>query len=155
VGRVVGVQGVAPSASAGGVVARVRALWAPVAVAAGACAACAVVAWANPTESGNPLPTCPTRALLGINCPGCGSLRMIYSLLHGDLAAAAHYNAVALATVPLFAVALVTWTISRWRGRTVRSWQHWRWTPAVALVVFTVWFVIRNIPIEPFRSLKV
>jgi hypothetical protein len=134
---------------------RVRALAGPALVAAGACAACAVVAWGNPTEPGNPLPRCPIKLLLGINCPGCGSLRMIYSLMHGEFGAAVHYNAVALVALPLLVLALVTWTVGRLRGREVRSWQHWRWTPAVTLVVFTVWFVIRNLPIEPFRSLKV
>lgn len=134
---------------------RVRALLAPAAVAVGAGAACAVVAWANPTDPGNPLPPCPTKAVLGINCPGCGSLRMIYSLLRGDVGAAVHYNVVALVTLPLFVMAFVTWTAGRWRGRTVRSWQHWRWAPTVAIVVLGAWFVIRNIPVEPFRSLKV
>jgi Protein of unknown function (DUF2752) len=134
---------------------RVRALLAPAAVAVGVCSACAVVVWANPTEPGNPLPPCPTKALLGINCPGCGSLRMIYSLLHGELGAAVHYNVVALIALPLLVTAFVTWTVGRWSGRTVRSWQHWRWAPAIALVVFGSWFVVRNIPVEPFRSLKV
>jgi len=134
---------------------RARALAAPVAVAAVACAGCAVVAWANPTEPGNPLPVCPTKLVLGIDCPGCGSLRMIYSLMHGNLVAAVHYNAVSLIALPLLMIALVTWTVGRWRGRPVRSWQHWRWTPTVALVVFFAWFLVRNIPVEPFSSLKV
>jgi len=134
---------------------RVRAMTEPAVVAAGACVACAVVAWANPTDPGNPLPRCPTKLLLGIDCPGCGSLRMIYSLMHGEFGAAVHYNAVALVTLPLLILALATWTAGRWLGRPVRSWQHWRWTPAVTLVVFIVWFVIRNLPFEPFRSLKV
>jgi hypothetical protein len=134
---------------------RARALLAPAAVAACAAGACAVIAWANPTEPGNILPACPTKFLFGITCPGCGSMRMVYSLLHGDLAAAAHYNAVSLVVLPLLLLALVTWTAGRWRGRPVRSWQSWRWTPAVFAVVFSVWFVVRNIPVEPFLSLKV
>jgi len=134
---------------------RVRAMVAPAAVTAGACAACAVVAWADPTEPGNPLPRCPIKLVFGIDCPGCGSLRMIYSLMHGDLAAAVHYNAVSLAALPLLVLALATWATGRWRGRPVRSWQHWRWTPLVIMVVFVGWFLIRNIPVEPFRSLKV
>lgn len=134
---------------------RVRAIVPPAMVALGACAGCAVIAWANPTEPGNPLPVCPTKLVLGIDCPGCGSLRMIYSVMHGNLAAAAHYNAVSLVVLPLLLLALVTWTIGRWRGRTVRSWQHWRWTPTVSLVVFFGWFLARNIPFEPFTSLKV
>lgn len=134
---------------------RVRALLAPAAAAAAACAGCALVLLGDPTTPGGPLPVCPTKALLGIACPGCGSMRMVYSLLHGDVAAAARYNAVALVAVPLLVLAWTTWTAGRWRGRPVYSWQHWRWAPMVVLVVTAVWFVVRNIPVEPFRSLRV
>lgn len=134
---------------------RAIALVAPGAVAVGACLGCAVVLWGDPTTPGGPLPVCPTKLLLGIDCPGCGSMRMIYSLLHGDLAAAARYNAVALVAVPLLVLAWVTWTRGRWRGRPVVSWQHWRWAPMVTLVVAVSWFVVRNIPVEPFTSLRV
>ena len=134
---------------------RWRALLAPAGVAVCAAGACAAIALSNPTEPGGFLPSCPTKFLFGVTCPGCGSTRMVYSLLHGDLAAAAHYNAVVLVLLPLLVLALATWTAGRWRGRPVRSWQSWRWTPTVLAVVFAVWFVVRNIPVEPFRSLKV
>ena len=134
---------------------RAGALLAPAAVAVGACLGCAVIQWGDPTTPGGPLPLCPTKLLFGIDCPGCGSMRMIYSLLHGDPAAAAHYNAVALAALPLLALAWATWTLGRWRGRPVRSWQHWRWAPAVTLVIVAVWFVVRNIPVAPFTALRV
>jgi hypothetical protein len=134
---------------------RFGALLAPGAVAAAACVGCGVILWGDPTTPGGPLPLCPTKLLLGIDCPGCGSMRMIYSLLHGDLAAAAHYNAVALVALPLLMLAWATWTWGRWRGRPVRSWQHWRWTPTVTLVIFAGWFVVRNIPAPPFTSLRV
>jgi hypothetical protein len=135
--------------------ARMRALWAPAAVAAGAGLGCAVIMWGDPTTAGGPLPVCPTKLLLGIDCPGCGSMRMIYSLLHGDLPAALHYNAVALVALPLLVLAWATWVRGRWRGRPVQSWQQWRWAPSVALVVTVIWFVVRNIPVEPFTSLYV
>jgi hypothetical protein len=80
---------------------------------------------------------------------------MIYSLLHGNLGAALHYNAVALATLPLLAWAWLAWTRGRWRGRRMLSWQHWRWAPHAVLLVAVVWLVVRNIPVEPFTSLRV
>jgi Protein of unknown function (DUF2752) len=134
---------------------RAGVLLAPAATAACACAGCVVILWGDPTTPGGPLPLCPTKLLFGIDCPGCGSMRMIYSLLHGDLAAAAHYNMVTLAALPLLALAWATWTWGRWRGRPVRSWQHWRWAPTVTLVITVVWFMVRNIPVAPFTSLRV
>ena len=130
-------------------------LTAPAAVAVAAGAGCAVVWWCDPTTPGGPLPVCPTKALLGINCPGCGGLRMLYSLLHGDLAAAAHFNAVALAALPLLLWAWGAWVLARWRGSRVLSFTHYRWTPGIALAVALMWSVVRNIPIEPFTALRV
>jgi hypothetical protein len=98
---------------------------------------------------------CPTNALLKINCPGCGALRMVYSLLHGDLIAAVQFNAVALVALPLLLWAWGAWVLARWRGRRVLAFAHYRWTPAVSLAVAFVWLVVRNVPIEPFTALHV
>jgi hypothetical protein len=76
-------------------------LGAPLVVAASATLACAAIWAGDPTTPGGPLPICPTKALLGIDCPGCGSLRMLYSLMHGNVLVAARFNALALAAVVL------------------------------------------------------
>ena len=81
-----------------------RRLVAPVAMAAGAGSVCAAIWFADPTTPGGLIPPCPTRTLLGIDCPGCGTCRMLYSLLHGDLPAALHYNALALVAVIVLVV---------------------------------------------------
>jgi hypothetical protein len=133
----------------------VRSLAAPVAVAAGVAGGCAVVWLANPTVPGGILPVCPTKALLGIDCPGCGSLRMIYSLLHLDFGAAVRFNAVGLVAVLLLGWAFAAWTYGRLAGRPVRSWQHLRWSAPTALAVILVWFVVRNLGFGPFPGLYV
>ncbi|RJQ80474.1 DUF2752 domain-containing protein [Pseudonocardiaceae bacterium YIM PH 21723] len=130
-------------------------LGAPLGVLAVAAVGCLAVAAGDPTTPGGPLPLCPTKALLGIDCPGCGGLRMVYSLLHGRLMDALHYNAVALVLLPLLAWAWVAWLRSRYTGRPMRTWLQWRLTPAVVLVVTGVWFVIRNLPFGPFNGLYV
>lgn len=126
------------------------------AVVLGSVAAVGTLVWfADPTTPGGIIPPCPTNALLHVNCPGCGFSRALYSLLHGDFGAAMHFNAVAVVALGFLAVAFVTYTVGLWRGRPVRSWQQWRYTPITVLVITLVWFVIRNIPIAPFDSLKV
>ncbi|OBK75742.1 DUF2752 domain-containing protein [Mycobacterium sp. 1164985.4] len=133
----------------------VRSLTAPLAVAAAAVGGCAAVWLADPTVPGGILPVCPTKALLGIDCPGCGSLRMIYSLLHLDLAAAVRFNALAVIASVLLLWAYGAWVYGSLAGRRVRSWQHLRWSAPVAVVVTVVWFVLRNLPFEPFTALHV
>jgi hypothetical protein len=110
---------------------------------------------ANPTIPGGILPVCPTKVLFGIDCPGCGSLRMIYSLLHVDFASAVHYNALGMVAVLLLMWAFAAWTYGRLVGRRVRSWQHLRWSAPTVLALTLVWFVVRNLGFGPFPALYV
>jgi hypothetical protein len=132
-----------------------RSLAAPLGVAAVAAGGCALVWLADPTVPGGILPVCPTKALLGIDCPGCGSLRMIYSLLHLDVTAALRYNAVGMVAVLLLVWAYTAWTYGRVAGRRVLSWQHMRWSAPAALAVTLAWFVVRNLGFGPFPALYV
>ncbi|BCP44988.1 membrane protein [Mycobacterium intracellulare] len=116
---------------------------------------CAAIWAGDPTTPDGPLPVCPTKALLGIDCPGCGSLRMLYSLMHGNVLAAARFNALGLAAVVLLVWAYLAWTYGHVVGRRVRSWQHRRWAAAVTLSLVLAWFVVRNIPFAPFTALYV
>jgi hypothetical protein len=114
-----------------------------------------VVLIGDPTTPGGFLPMCPTKALLGLDCPGCGSMRMIYSVLHGDLLEALKFNALALVGVVLLVSAYLAWTYGRIVGRRVVSWQHHRWAAVVTLVLVSAWFVLRNLPFAPFTALYV
>ena len=98
---------------------------------------------------------CPTKALLGIDCPGCGTLRMLYCLMHGDLSAAVRFNALGLVAMVMLVWAYGAWTYGRLAGRRVRSWQDYRWSAQVALVLVLVWFVVRNLGFGPFPALYV
>jgi hypothetical protein len=130
-------------------------LGAPLVVAASTTLMCAAIWAGDPTTPNGPLPVCPTKALLGIDCPGCGSLRMVYSLMHGNLLAAARFNALGLAAVVLLAWTYFSWTYGRLVGRRIRSWQHGRWAAIVTLSLVLAWFVVRNIPVAPFSALHV
>jgi Protein of unknown function (DUF2752) len=132
-----------------------RSLAAPLGVAAVAVGGCAAIWLANPTVPGGILPVCPTKALLGIDCPGCGSLRMIYSLLHFDMAAAVRFNPLGLVAVALLLWAYVAWSYGRLAGRQIRSWQHLRWSAPVALLLTLAWFVVRNLEFGPFTALHI
>jgi Protein of unknown function (DUF2752) len=131
------------------------ALGAPLLVAASTILVCAATWVSDPTTPGGPLPVCPTKALLGIDCPGCGSARMLYSLMHGNVMAAARFNALGLLALVLLVWAYVTWTYGRLTGRRIRGWQHQRWAAMVTLLLVAAWFVVRNIPFAPFDALHV
>jgi hypothetical protein len=93
----------------------------------------------DPHKPDSIFPVCPFRLLTGLNCPGCGALRMIHDVLHGDLAAAINDNVVLLVGVPLLAV----WFLLRRRDR-----RSPLTLPSAAAVIITLvaWTVVRNLP---------
>src|SRR5690349_14083459 len=61
-------------------------------------------------------PPCPILAYTGMQCPGCGGTRALYSLFHGDLAASFAMNPLVLSSY-LAGAALVASTLAQARGR--------------------------------------
>ena len=95
---------------------RVRRLRDPLAVGVAALLASAYVAVVDPNQPGH-YPLCPTKAFTGLDCPGCGGLRAVHDLLHGDLVGALDHNAFAvLVLLPGAAVFLVRWAVTAWRA---------------------------------------
>ena len=120
------------------------ALRAPALVAAGALAVTTLVATVDPNQPGH-YPTCPFLAVTGLYCPGCGSLRALHDLAHGDLAGAVARNPLVVVAAGGLLVAFVLWTRRLWRGAP-RS----RVAPAALLyglltLVLAFW-VLRNVP---------
>lgn len=100
----------------------------------------------DPSAAGGIYPACPSRSLLGFDCPGCGGLRGTHALLHGDLPAALDHNVLLpfLLLLCAYAAALVVAPLFGHRIRVVRppGWAAVALTGA--LVAFTV---LRNLPV--------
>lgn len=94
-------------------------------------------------------PTCPVRLLLGVDCPGCGSLRALHDLVTGHVVAAADHNALLLVVLPLVAAEGVRWL----RGAPAGAFVRWRFAPLGVALVLVVWTVLRNVPAFPFDLL--
>ena len=108
--------------------------------------AAAVVGSADPETSGA-YPACPFRALTGLACPGCGSLRALHDLVHGSPLAALDHNAAFVAVLAM-AVLLSVRAFVRPAIRAVRP-----WLPYAALGLLALWTVLRNLPWAPFGVL--
>ena len=108
-------------------------------LAVAAVAALGYVAAVDPNSPGH-YPLCPTRALTGWDCPGCGGLRSVHAMLHGDVRTAIHDNAAIWVAMPVLALAVLLWH----RGRLTQG----RLTlVATVLVVALLGFaVLRNLP---------
>jgi hypothetical protein len=96
------------------------------------------------------LPPCPFFWLTGLYCPGCGSTRMLYFLLHGQPWLAFRQNPLALLVLPVVLYGLGRQVVNP--ESTVFSRIPPRWTTAFLLVVIS-FAVARNLPFAPFCSL--
>jgi hypothetical protein len=95
---------------------------------------------------------CPFHAATGLYCPACGGLRMVHDLLHGDLTAALHDDALAVPAVIIGLAAWLSWTIRRWRGQPEPARPAWLSPVIIALLI--AWTVVRNLPWAPFAALR-
>ncbi|MGI9156114.1 MAG: DUF2752 domain-containing protein [Marmoricola sp.] len=92
---------------------------------------------------------CPLRAVTGLDCPGCGGLRAVNDLGHGDLAAAASSNLFFVASIPLLVVLWAAWL---WRSRRPDAAQRplprgrARALVSVYLGLLVVFTILRNTP---------
>jgi hypothetical protein len=116
----------------------------PLAVVAAAVGGCGVLMVVDPNEPGSLLLPCPLFVLTGIQCPACGSTRMVHALLHGDVAAAWEFNAVMLvAGLPLLAWLWVRWFLAARKGGVAPPVSRKVGVPVVALAV--TWMLVRNL----------
>nr|WP_112470038.1 DUF2752 domain-containing protein [Streptomyces triticisoli] len=116
----------------------------PAGVLTAVAGAFAYVGAVDPNEPGH-YPVCPLLRYAGVYCPGCGGLRSAHAIVHGDVPAALHANALAVVAFLAFAVLWTLWAVRAARGRPPRfaPGPVHLWSLGVLLVAFTV---VRNLP---------
>ena len=93
---------------------------------------------------------CPVHELTGGYCPGCGSTRAMWLLLHGDIPGALRHNAL---LVPAVIYLVLRWCHLAFPDAT-RRFPHWLRSPTttpvpalIGLAVLVVGFTLaRNLP---------
>jgi hypothetical protein len=115
-------------------------------LAVGAMCGCALIALVDPNEGGR-YPTCPTRALLGIDCPACGTLRGLHALSRGQVARALDHNLLLLAAVPIGLTVWWRWARSA-MGWPVRQLVTPDWVLPAAVGVAAAFTVVRNLDLS-------
>jgi hypothetical protein len=123
----------------------------PAVVAASCAAACGYVLWSNPTDGGaSDIPGCLVRLTTGFDCPGCGGTRAAWYLMHGDLAGAAQHHILFVFAVPFLVYAYIAWAAGAIFHRRIPQLRLSFRTIGIALAVWAVFTVLRNLPFEPF-----
>jgi Protein of unknown function (DUF2752) len=115
--------------------------------------AVAALALFDPATSGV-FPPCPVLYLTGWYCPGCGSLRAIHQLLHGNLWAAWAMNPLTVILLPFLLYGLASHTLRQIRGRGLPQ----PFLPATAVhalcAAIVLFGIVRNLPLHPFDLLS-
>lgn len=138
---------------------RVTAVLAPLGTALAAGAAVAFVGAVDPNEPGH-YPTCPFLLLTGLYCPGCGGLRTVYALVHGDPVTALGLNPFVVLVIPVLVVLWGRWALRAWSGggptgKSGRAPAGKSIHPAyvwLLLALMGVFWIVRNLPFGEFLA---
>ena len=104
----------------------------------------------NPTDGYMLYPPCFTHRFTGFHCPGCGTGRATYDLVHGRPLTALGHNPMLLLLVPILLYIVTDRLLQDATGRRLPNvrWPRWVW---VALPVLVIAFtVLRNLPGKPW-----
>ena len=105
----------------------------------------------DPATSGL-FPPCPVRYLTGWY-PGCGSLRAIHQLLHGNLRVAWAMNPLTVVLLPFLAYGLASFALFEIRGRGLpQPFLRAVWIRALCAAII-LFGIARNLPVHPFDLL--
>lgn len=119
-------------------------------IAAGAIIGLVYVVVANQTHS-SLLLSCPFHTITGLHCPGCGSTRAFYQILHGNILAAFDLNPLMMLALPFICYALASEILflatKKWILPKLNIKSIWIW---VILVVVILYWILRNLPWYPF-----
>ena len=97
------------------------------------------------------LPECLFHRFTGFLCPGCGTTRALYLLLHGQPLGALRENGLAVLLLPVLIHDLAAMISARWRPLGVRLSGKQIW---ILLLVIVLFAVARNLPMAPFIYLR-
>lgn len=116
----------------------------PAGVALATAAVVTTLGVVDPNAPGH-YPPCPWLFLTGTYCPGCGTLRAVHALAHGDVATALARNPIAVIASVWLAGWFLVWTHRQWTGRQ-RTTMAPAWVLYTLLGVVLAYWVLRNVP---------
>ena len=96
---------------------------------------------------------CPFHLLTGYYCPGCGSSRGLYSLMHGNIIEAMRNNLLMVISLPYLIYSFVLFSYKEISGKELKRIfikPYYIWLLLAFILLF---WVLRNIPSYPFSLL--
>jgi len=106
----------------------------------------------DPATSGV-FPPCPLHYFTGLYCPGCGSLRALHALLHGDLRQAWAMNPLTILLLPFLTYGLISEALLALLGRGLPQPMLSAAGIRGLCALIVLFGVVRNLPLHPFNLL--
>ncbi len=106
----------------------------------------------NPSEV-QLFPHCPFHTVTGLYCPGCGSQRAAHDILNGDLLAGLQHNALIILVGAVLLIEGVILLLQSVFSMKIYNPLHNTWFVRLILVVVILFWILRNLPYEPFAYL--
>jgi hypothetical protein len=90
-------------------------------------------------------PFCIFHRSTGLLCPGCGSLRALHQILHGNFATALRFNALLVVSLPVAGLFLAGFVVRKLKNQpaSLTISTVWLWW---ALGVMLAFGILRNLP---------
>ena len=88
--------------------------------------------------------------LTGLHCPGCGATRACHALLHGEIEQAFAWNPLFVILLPMLFYAMACSVYGTWTGKRA-PYRLPQWLIFSLVGTLAVFWVVRNIPVEPLR----
>ncbi|MGL6225040.1 MAG: DUF2752 domain-containing protein [Thermoguttaceae bacterium] len=107
--------------------------------------------WKHPTDYG--FPSCPTRTVLHLYCPGCGSMRAVHFFLNGNIKESLRYNPLVILFLPVILVLLIRFWYETFTKRSLLL-PYERLFNYFLLIVILLFCVARNVPLSSFDLLR-
>lgn len=96
---------------------------------------------------------CPFHLLTGLHCPGCGSQRAAHDLLHFRIGEALLHNVMMVVVALLILSKIYAFISKRYFPKYYYNLGHKSYfTFGLVILIFAYW-ILRNIPMEPFTYL--
>ena len=106
----------------------------------------------DPRDPGT-YPICPFLGLTGYHCPGCGTLRALHQLLHGNVIGALGFNPLTVLSLPFIAYSYAAGGDTRLPCAGTAPCLHptgWIWALLIGVIAF---WVLRNVSVAPLTIL--
>lgn len=98
-------------------------------------------------------PKCPFHSLTGLHCPGCGSQRALHDFLHGNILEGFKHNFLIGLGILVLLYKVFLLIRAKYNPSKNSNLLYHSKTPWIILTIISAFWILRNIPFEPFSYL--